>query len=209
MAERKSLGSKPVPLTIATTDTKTGTSAVTHNLTSVTAGALLVVTTGNQNSSTNCTVSSSPTLTWTKQVDNATPNAEIWTAVYTAGGNINVTANWGSNRQSSVCYVVTGQYSPPGGNTNTASSQNAPNLSVTSSRINSLIFCITTNWNAITGTRTYRGAPTESYYNPQTESTFFHYYYTCSTVTSYTLGFTAPSDIDNGSGTAALEIKNE
>jgi uncharacterized protein YjdB len=75
----------------------------------VPAGALLVLTTTADAVVSDCSVSSSPALTWTKRVDagaTSSDNAEIWTAVYTAGGSITVTSNWGAESQASVCYVV-------------------------------------------------------------------------------------------------------
>ena len=84
--------------------------ATVHSLTGVPAGALLVLTTTVDAIPSDCNVSSSPVLTWTKRVDAGaanSDNAEIWTAVYSAGGAITVTSNWGGdNSQASVCYVV-------------------------------------------------------------------------------------------------------
>jgi hypothetical protein len=98
------------PVTIQTFNTKTGTAATVHSLTAVPAGALLVLATGADAVPSNCAVSSSPSLTWTKRVDAGatnSDNAEIWTAVYSAGGAITVTSSWGAgNSQASVVYVV-------------------------------------------------------------------------------------------------------
>src|SRR6185503_4601490 len=96
--------------TIANYNAQTGTSSTVHPLTSVPAGALLVlVTMGELHSSTYCSVSSSPSLTWTKRVDaeaNNSGDAEIWTAVNPTLGNITVTSDWpGAANQASVCYV--------------------------------------------------------------------------------------------------------
>src|SRR6185503_11666972 len=91
-------GNKLSAQTIASYNAQTGTTSTVHTLTSVPAGALLVlVTMGELHSSTYCSVSSSPSLTWTKRVDaeaNNSGDAEIWTAVYTAGGSITVTSDW-------------------------------------------------------------------------------------------------------------------
>lgn len=193
---------------VSSFDTKNGTSAVTHNLTSVPAGALLVVTTGNQNSNQNCTVSSSPSLTWTKQVDNSVPNAEIWTATFATGGTIDVTSNWGSNVQTSVCYVVTNQESTLAGASNTATGQASSNVALTTTRVNSLIFCVSTNWNAPAGTTSYLGSPTVAFdYRNATAARWWHYYYAAPTIQEYLCGYFSPTDGDNGTGTAVLEIR--
>ena len=77
------------PVTIQSVTTKTGLAATSHPLTGVPAGALLVLATTADAIVSNCVVSSSPALTWTKRVDagaSQSDNAEIWTAVYAAGG---------------------------------------------------------------------------------------------------------------------------
>ena len=90
-----------LPVTIQSFNTKTGTAATAHSLTGVPAGALLVLATTADAVPSNCNVSSSPSLTWTKRADAGaanSDNAEIWTAVYSAGGSITVTSNWGAGQ---------------------------------------------------------------------------------------------------------------
>src|SRR6266850_1469191 len=77
-------------------------------------------------------VVSTPALTWTKRVDaqaNASGNAEIYTAIFTAGGNISITTTWGVNGLSGVVYVVTGHDTTNfAGAAVTATGQAVPNV---------------------------------------------------------------------------------
>jgi hypothetical protein len=182
-----------------------------HVLTSIPPGALLVVATAYGTSGLNCTVSSSPSLTWTKRVDataaSGSGDAEIYTAVFAAGGSITVTSNWGVNRQSSICYVIINQETTLGGATATGVSQTAPSVSITTTRANSLIICNTSDWWARDGSsRTYRNSPTETqYYFADEGVTSYQYYKQATTISSYTMGLTLPSN--QSSGTALLEIR--
>lgn len=190
---------------------------ITNSFVGVPAGAVLVLTTCNEEASDgsviDANVNSSPVLTWTKQVDASallSGNAEIWTAVFAAGGSITVTSDWGGSYQSSVCYAVTGQEAVLGGATNTGTAQAAPSVTISSTKANSIFFCVTSDFNAADGTsRTYRtvsASVNEAYYvRDAAESTFYHYYYLAPTVTSYTLGISAPGT--QASGTAVLEIR--
>lgn len=206
-------GGSSNPLTITHTDTKFGNTAGVHSLTGVAAGALLVVTTGNQNSNQQCTVTSSPSLTFTRVVDNNVPNAEIFTATFVAGGAITVTVNWGSSVQSSVVYALINQDTVQGNGTN-ATLQPVANLNVSTTRTNSIIFCVSTNWNApdagAGGTNTiWRGVPTLSlYYRDVTAATFWHYRYDAAAIQAYNVGYTSPTDGDSGTGSAVLEVRS-
>ena len=199
-------------LTIVTSNTQTGGSALTHTLTSVPAGALIVVTTGNQQSQTNCSLSSTPSLTWTKRADATSPlspNAEIWTAVHSAGGNLSVVVNWGLNTQTSVCYVLTGHEIALGGASATAVNQSEASVPITSTKTNSIVFCVSSNWNAPELPITYRLTPVQALaHRDVLNGTWGHYYYTFPTVAAYTVGYTSPNDIDNGTSTAVLEVRS-
>jgi hypothetical protein len=59
----------PSTLTISSFTTKTGVGAQAHTLTAVPAGALLVLATTADAAPSNCAVSSTPSLTWTKRSD--------------------------------------------------------------------------------------------------------------------------------------------
>ena len=198
------------PVAIQSFNTKTGTSATTHSLTGVPAGALLVLATTADAAPSNCSVSSSPSLTWTKRVDagaNQSDNAEIWTAVYTAGGSITVTSNWGADKsQSSVCYVVVNAEPALGGAFGTAVLQPAPSVTITTTRENSIIFGCTADWKAINGTtRTLRDAATERLYFKDGNFTTYHYTKAAAAIAAYTEGVSLPT----GSAGQYLTIRNK
>lgn len=196
--------------TIVIADAETGTVSSVHTLTSVPAGALLVLATQYESSNNSATVGSSPSLTWTKQVDAQAANSgdsEIWTAVYTAGGNITVSSSFGSGDVSSVCYVITGAESSLGGASNSANSQSAPSVSITTTRANSIIIGGISDWNAIDGDpRSYTGTPTETGYEFQSgHFTTYNFYKSAATATSYTLGVSSPTG--QSSGTVLYEVR--
>ncbi|HEX2627639.1 MAG TPA: fibronectin type III domain-containing protein, partial [Chitinophagaceae bacterium] len=198
-------------VTIVTVSTDAETSSATqHALTSVPAGALLVLTTMNANDLADCSVSSSPSLTWTKRADaeaDNSGNAEIYTAIFTAGGNITVTSNWGSNDQSSVCYVVTNYEEELAGNVAFVSSQSAPSLKRNTSRDSSIIFCATSDWNAVNGSsRSYRNSATERLYGYNNGSyTYYHYTKQATTAAPLELGLSAPAS--QSAGTVSFEVR--
>lgn len=204
------------PVSISSFDTKVNPSAATvHSLTGVPAGALLVLTTTAASDGDyvikHAVVTSSPSLTWTKQVDaqaSLSSNAEIWTAVYTAGGNINVTSNWDSDYQSSVCYVVLNAEAVLGGASATGLAQAAPSVTLSTTKDNSILFVISSDWNAVDGaSRAYRGTPTERYYAsvPGVTASTYHYTYAAGVMGSKTVGISSPSTMS--AGTAVLEIR--
>lgn len=198
-----------VTIVNVSTDAETN-SATQHSLTSVPAGALLVLTTMNATHNANCSVSSSPSLTWIKRADaeaTNSGNAEIYTAVFAAGGNITVTSNWGSTDQSSVCYVVTNYEEELAGNVAFVSSQSAPSLTRNTSRDSSIVFCATSDWNAINGSsRAYRNSPTERLYGYNSGSyTYYHYTKQTTTAGSLEMGLTAPTG--QSAGTVSFEVR--
>ena len=126
---------------------QSGTGSRTHSLSNIPSGALIVMTVQSEDDAGDCSISSSPTLTWTKRADapltTHSGNAEIWTAVFTAGGSITITSNFGSTSvQSSTAWIITGQESTLGGATATVSAQSAPSRSITSTRANSILICV-------------------------------------------------------------------
>ena len=199
------------PLTIQSFTTKTGTAATTHSLTGVPGGALLVLATTADAVPSNCSVSSSPSLTWTKRADagaSQSDNAEIWTAVYTAGGSITVTSSWGAgNSQASVCYVVLNAEATLGGASAIAVLQSAPSVTITTTNENSIIFGCTADWKAINGaTRTLRDAATERLYFKDGNYTTYYYTKAAATIAAYTEGVSLPTG--QQASTALLEIRS-
>ena len=198
------------PVTIQSFTTKTGTAAIAHQLTGVPAGALLVLATTADVVPSDCNVSSSPSLTWTKRSDAgaaSSDNAEIWTAVYSAGGSITVTSNWGNEvSQSSVCYVVLNAEPTLGGAFATGVLQSAPSVTITTTRDNSIIFGCTADWKAVNGTtRTLRDAATERLYFKDGNYTTYHYTKAASSIGAYTEGVSLPTG--QQASTALLEIR--
>lgn len=201
---------------ISSYDVKTTTngSSTIHSLTSVPAGALLVITTACENQNANCTVSSSPVLTWTKRADaqaTSSGSAEIHTALFTAGGSITVTSAWGSTTtQDSVCYVIVNPEPTLGGASATGNSQSNPLVNISTTRPNSILFAVTSDWDAINGaSRTYRESANTvetSYFRVSGDSTSYHYYQIVPTSSAHSIGLTAPT-MNSSGGTAVLEIR--
>jgi hypothetical protein len=201
----------PSTLTISSFTTKTGVGAQAHTLTGVPAGALLVLATTADAAPSNCAVSSTPSLTWTKRSDAGaaqSDNAEIWTAAFAAGGSITVNSSWGSDHsQSSICYVVLNAESILGGASATAVSQAAPSVPITTTRDNSIIFGCTADFNARNGSnRTLRDNATERLYYRDGNYATYHYTKAAPTIATYTEGLSAPSN--QQASTALLEIRS-
>jgi glucose/arabinose dehydrogenase len=199
------------PVSIQSFTTRTGVAATTHSLTAVPAGALLVLATTADAVPADCIVSSTPALSWTKRVDAGavqSDNAEIWTAVYSAGGSITITSNWGGdNSQSSVCYVVLNAEPVLGGAFATAVLQSSPSVTITTTRENSIIFGCTADWKAINGsTRTLRDGATERLYFKDGNFTTYHYTKPAASVAAYTLGVSSPTG--QQASTSLLEIRS-
>lgn len=196
--------------TIVTAHTATGSGSSSHALTSVPAGALLVLACQYESSLNTSNVSSSPSLTWTKRVDAeawASGDSEIWTAVYTAGGNITVSSVFGGGRHSNVCYVITGQETSLGGATGVSTGGGTPNASITTTRANSIIIGGVSDYNSVPGgTRSYTGSPTETFYAHQASTyTTYNFYKAAATATNYNLGVATPTG--QSGGVALYEIR--
>src|SRR5688500_5994288 len=196
--------------TIVTEEFITSTVNSVHTLTRLPGREMVVLATQYESSNNNATVGSSPSLTWTKRVDAHAANSgdsEIWTAVFTAGGNITVGSSFGSGDVSSVCYVITGAESSLGGASNSATGQSAPSVGITTTRANSIIIGGISDWNAVNGgSRTYTGSPTETGYEfTSGHFTSYNFYKSADTATSYTLGVSSPTG--QSAGTVLFEIR--
>lgn len=204
------------PATIAApniihTHSNTGNGARVHTVLTVPAGSLLVVTTQVASANSSATLSSSPSLTWTKRADAqaaGSGNAEVWTATHTSGGTIVVTSNFGSGNQSSVVWVIADQETTPSGANANVSSQSIPSRTITTTRANSLLICVTSDLNAVNGSsRSYRDNATEiRYFHFSASTTGYHYYKFAPTIATYTEGLTNPSG--QSAGTAILEVRS-
>jgi hypothetical protein len=190
--------------------------SLTNTLTGVPAGSLLVITFASAQSSTdaaNGAVSSSPSLTWTKRVQSkaaSSGNTEIWTATFSAGGSITTTSTYSGAGVgvSAVLYSIGSAEASVGGNFNSAVSQPQPSVAVTTTRANSILICVTSDWNAASGSTTYRRTVTQTLKDDQRVPGLYqgwHYYEVVTTTTAYTEGLTSPTG--ESAGTSVLEIR--
>ncbi len=199
-------------VSIIHTDALADHEEVTHTLTGVPPGALLVITTGCESSMLDASISSSPSLMWGSPRSEAeavnSGDAEIYTAVFPTGGSINITVNWGDNYMSSVCYTVINQEADEDGEDAHATGQAAPSVNILTTREHSILFCVSADFSAKDGaTRQYRNTPTEGLYNYDVgRGTQYHYYKLAPNVTTYTVGLTDPNDME--AGTAVFEVRS-
>ena len=196
-------------------DTGTGTTSAECSM-SVNSGEKLVVSGAAETQTpANVSISSSPTLTWTQAAVNSTNlggSTKIWTAEASSAGTLTATvAATGSGASSCVLYAITGAEATLGGATATNGTdvQTVPSVSITTTRAGSLIFAVASDWNAVTGTETYRTPPThterlDDYTNPS-QYRGYHYTATATTTGSYTMGMTAPTG--QGANTVLLEVR--
>lgn len=197
-------------LQLYTFDPQNGTGSTTHSMVSLPTNSFLVITRQAETDGQNGTVTSSPSLIWTKRADSQgtqSGDAEIYTASFPAGGNITITSILSAFKQSSVCYVILNAETTPQGASAIGVLQAAPLLTLSTTRINSILLCVTSDWDAINGsTRTYRDSPTETqYYFSAGATTGYHYYKASPTISSHTLGLFTPST--QKSGTCILEVR--
>jgi hypothetical protein len=182
--------------------------------------SLLVVCTTQSNDisvAANGAVTSSPTLTWTKQVKSGaagTGNVEIWTAPFAAGGIITTTSTWaGGNvnaRSGGSLYSILYNESTLAGatgNANSATNSTAPSVTLSTTTANSILICAACDWNGNSGaSRVYRDSAIETlYYLDATFGTSYHFYKQATTVTSYTEGLTTPN---MAWGMCVLEVRS-
>lgn len=200
----------PACVTILSYDAVNGDDEAVHELTNVPSGALLVVSCQTETNNADADVSSLPELTWTKRADaeaTGSGDAEIWTAVYTAGGDISVKADFGNFKHSSVCYVIRNQEATLGGASSTDVSQLQPSVEITTTRANSIIIGGISDWNADDGgSRTYETPVTETHYrHVNLGYTSYNFYKSTTTAGAYTAGVTDPDN--QSAGTTLYEIR--
>lgn len=199
----------------------TATSAnnvTTPSLSSVPVGALLVLSCAAADDHALAdTVSITGTgLTWTRQATSwdlssiHTGQTEIWTAIFAAGGTISPTVTWtggGSQASSSVLYAFTGQETTPAGAVNDADNQSAPSVAVTTTRADSYLICVSSDWNAIAGTETYRDSATSVLDHDLSPTIYrgYHYYKLTTSIATYTEGISSPSTM--AAGTCVYEVR--
>jgi hypothetical protein len=122
----------------------------------------------------------------------------------------NATVSVTKPASSSVCYVITGQEGTLGGASPTPlTAANQPNISVTTTRVNSVILCACSDWAARAGTPTAR-LGTISLNHDVTTSAYrgVHIYHTATTATAYGMGYTgANTGGSNACGVVAYEVR--
>lgn len=179
-------------------------------LTGCAANARLVLTAANENNDEIAGVSGGG-LTWTlrsagKVTDSA--NANIWTAEFAAGGNITVDIDWpwAGAYSSAVLYELAGHETTAAGSSATNTLQTAPSCDITTTRDDSIVFVVSSDWNSVSGTATYRGSPVERL-DDYTSGHYhaWHYYYVTTSSGLLTTGMTAPGS--QSASTCAYEIR--
>jgi hypothetical protein len=196
-------------------DTGTGTTSAECSM-SVNSGEKLVVSSAAEQTSGDITISSSPSITWTSQIDQGNPTggggrARMWTAEASSTGTMTVTTTATSSGGSScVLYAITGAESTLGGATANqgVETQVAPSVAITTTRADSILFGVTGDYNAASGAVTYRTPPTHTERladRPSGTYNGWHYTAPATTTGSYTMGMTAPTG--QASNTVVLEIR--
>jgi hypothetical protein len=199
----------PLPSTpvIAKSQSLTGNkNTVVNSLSAVPAGSLLVLTLAQAdeiNDGLNPTITSNPSLTWTKRggaSSGLSGNAAIWTAVFNAGGNISITSVWGVEQMSCTVYALTNYDPALTGASAVATNQSAPNVSITTLKANSLVLGVISDWFAINGSsRVYTGTPTETFYDFKSGIyTAYHFQKFTNATGAYSMGLSSPTGMSAG-----------
>src|SRR5690606_20039182 len=90
-------------------------------------------------------------------------DAEIHTAYFPAGGNISIVSDWAGLPyiQTSTCYIILNSESSLNGAIEVREGQAAPSVPITTTRANSILIGVTSDWLARNGSsRTLRGGAT-------------------------------------------------
>lgn len=203
----------PPVLPLVLSKVSTNTSATVnnvHNLTSVPSNSFLVVTVSAESALRTNTTTSVPPLNWTrvvKAVAASSGDAELWTATYTNGGNLTITSTWtGANMNcSSVAYVF--QNAASNKNYLSAVAQSTPTVTLSTTKTNSYLICVSSDWNAIAGAITYRGTPVTPVlvHYVATKYQTAHWYKYSTNMATYTLGESSPTG--QKAGTIVYEVK--
>lgn len=163
-------GEPPTTFEIRALDTGTGTSSAECSMT-VNSGERLVVSATAEQYSGDITIASSPSITWTSQIDQGSPaggggRARIWTSTAGTSGTMTVTTTAAdSNGSSCVLYAITGaETTPSGAAVNQGGTvQAVPNVAITTTVADSILIAVTGDYNATDGaSRAYRTSPTHT-----------------------------------------------
>lgn len=172
------------------------TTVVTNTLTAPANSLLVLSTSSGFFDPTAITITSSPSLTWTAAV---TGNGNgfmqgIYTAPFAAGGSITVTSTYTTGTVNGVAclYAVVNANASPIGATQKQQNFNAqPIFSLTTTRANSLIFCISYDINGSYSPSggTYLNSPTVDYSNIAFGFGYI-YHYQATSIAAYSIGMT-------------------
>lgn len=191
-----------------------------HTLTNVPPGALITVSMAQMEDGVSTliipSVVSSPVIFWSLRVastrSSQSGNTWIFQGIFTAGGSITITCSYTSSIPSfsglsSVAYIFKTQVPivyPAQAN---GILQAVPNVAITTTRANSYLICVSSDWDAINGSgRTYRNSETEDGYTFWSGNyTAYFYRKLIPTITSGNYGLTAPTG--QQAGTSILEVK--
>ena len=156
-------------------------------------------------------IQSEPALSWVKRAAAdgiaGSGNAAVYTALFPRGGNVSVTASWGKGPVSSSLYGIIGYDNTLSGNSADTSALSSVNISLPSSRTNSLLIGVASDHNAVAAdSRQYMTGNVETGFHFIPGSyTGYHFTKQAAQIDSYTLGLTKPTGMS--AGIAALEVK--
>lgn len=164
------------------------------------ANEVLVVKAGNEDGGGTFGTPTGGGLTWTQRVNiggTGTARAALWTATVSTGGTpMTVTLPAGGTAVSHAMVVERWSGAKLAGSpaVMNSSGSGAPSGTCTTAANNSVVSWINADWNAQTGTRTYRGTPTEEQYTfLGGKYTGYWAYQTAATAGAQTCGLSAPT----------------
>jgi hypothetical protein len=180
------------------------------------AGSLLVAATasGRSASVTTNVVTSTGGLTWTNRRENGTANTgdvSVSTAYYAAGGTIDVTVTGNAGNARTLVYAVTGHDEATyGGAHNMATgTSGSANVSLTTTRENSLVIVVAGDYNEINGNFRNWKKPgvdfVEDFYGDFGESVVYFSHQHISNAGANTFGLNSPSG--QAYGIVAIEVR--
>ena len=180
----------------------------TNTLTAPASTLLVLITDSFDYLGTLPVVTSSPSLTWTKQVTggvNGTCDV-IFTAPFVAGGSITTTTTWttGGLQTGTELYAVTG-YSAVGATSAQTAGGAAATYSITTTKTNSLVLFIISDINGIQLTPTL-SSPCNLIASWTSDSKYW-YWVNVATVGTFSTTITNPTSGANNGG-AMIEIKS-
>jgi hypothetical protein len=191
--------------------TSTWTAGKTNHLVSLPANSFLVVCWADTGANLNSpTIGSNPALTW---VTNAiakgvnSGNCSIMSAVFAAGGDIYITNKIGANVGENMVYVFTGTETVPAGVTRTNAAVKPATSTITTTRNNSVVVGVISDFTPTTGAATWNDSPTIQLDDLHGGvARFFFFTETVAVAGATTIGLTAPTGSAQ-EGICLLEVR--